>query len=377
MASPSFQLRTAFATVDPFDPNPVWTDHSTDLIDAMCNRGRQRELDRCDTGNLTATVDNSSWQYVPGYTSALYSPYLIPGRRIQLNVTVAGKASTLFDGYVNRYEIDWNDPNLSTARIIATDALALFANTPLQASFPQQLTGARIAAILSTIGWPAARTNIAKTVLTCPARAWVATDNQTAGNALNQTADTEPGTLYADGYGNVNFNPGFTTGSTGATLGDRGDLGEVWFDACTLTVNDDAVWNELHGTRDGGTGEVIVSSSTSFAEFRKRQLQKNTFNINDTGLQAALGAFLTRYQFPAQLFDPIQVVPAGDANSAFAFCCSCEIGKTVQFNRTPPVSTSLPRFQQACVINWLQHEIKPGTGQEWTTTLRLAGAQVH
>ena len=378
MAAPALTARIAFATTDPFSVTPVWTDVSADLIEVTITRGRQRELDRCDTGVASVRFENASWQYLPGYTSARYSPYVLPGRRIQITCTVAGTLYSLFDGYIERWEVDWSQPDMSTVVVGASDALALFQKAQLVGAFPQQTTSARIAAILNTLGWPTSRTIIRYGGLVCPAKTWVTTDNMGAGSALSQTADTEPGTFFCDGSGTATFYPAFVGGAMPAALGDRPDLGEIDIGQATLALSLDAVANVIHGQRDGApqSAGVTVTSSSSKAEFQTLQSTKQTFNVNDTGLMETLNAFLAHYQYPTQLFDPVVLEPVGDLNSAFAFCCLAEIGKSVQFNRTPSPATGLPRFQQQCVINWLQHDLKPGT-QDWTTSLRLAGAALH
>ncbi|HLY83717.1 MAG TPA: hypothetical protein VKQ71_12060 [Acidimicrobiales bacterium] len=377
MAIPTFTLEIAFATSNPLTASPTYTDVSTYLMEATWVRGRQRELDRCEAGTATFVLDGYDWNLLPGYASSAYYPNVLPGKFIRLSATLGGTTTRLFTGYIDHIEVHWDQPGYSTVTITATDALALLNLLPIQGPFSQQTTGPRISALLTSAKWPSANTNIAAGVRTCPVITYVLTDNMTAGTAINQTADTEPGTFYADGSGVLQFFTGFQSGGSVGTIGDGAT--EVQLDAATLTVPDDIVYNDIRVTRTGGTGEQQVTDSGSITEFSRRILTKSTYNVSDADAVTTGGSYLTRYKYPAQLFDPVTFQPVDDnaPGSPFTLALACEIGKTVTIARTPPAALSLPRFSQSCVINHMEHHVTAGTGSEWTTTLRVTGASLH
>lgn len=381
MAIPTLTLEVGFGTANPLTANSSvsYTDISSYLLEAQWSRGRQRELDRCDPGQATFTLDGYDWNFLPGYSSSAYYPNVLPGKFIRFSATLGGTTTRLFTGFIDHIEVHWDDPGYSTVTITATDALALLNLLPIQGQVVQSATGTRITNILALASYPSANTNIAAGSRTCPVKTYVLTDNMTAGAAIAQTADTEPGTFFCDGANVLQYFTGFSSGSTGGVLGDDPTSGEVQVDQATLTLPDDIVYNDVRITRDGGTGEVQSLDTGSKTEFSPRILTKSTYNISDADATTTGGLFLSRYKYPTQLFDPVTWVCVDDngPGSPFTLAIACEIGKSVTVKRTPPPYLGLPRFSQLCTINHMEHHVVAGRGADWTTTLRLAGASLH
>lgn len=65
---------------------PVWVDVTDRVRSTQIKRGRQRVLDRYETGTATLVLDNSDRQFDPAYTSGDYFGNLLPMRRWRIRV---------------------------------------------------------------------------------------------------------------------------------------------------------------------------------------------------------------------------------------------------------------------------------------------------
>jgi hypothetical protein len=208
-------------------------DGSTDFVDITeyvqavnINRGRQTQLDTFNAGtlNIVANDQASGRQFDPLNTD---SPWyqgdlgIAPRRQVQVYGGTAGTAA-MFSGYVFDLNIDYAEPQLSTATILGVDALAQLSQTTLTAFTPSaELTSDRVNTILnrSEVAWSTALRLISTGVATCGSVAYEDATNALA--ALQAVQFAEDGRLFADRSGNINFDARVSTsfGTAVASLG--------------------------------------------------------------------------------------------------------------------------------------------------------------
>ena len=80
---PPLTCRIAFDS-NALDPNPTWTDVSTDVLKFSIRRGRQFELDRIEPGQAFVTLRNLDGAYWPDKTDSPNHPNVKPGKRLEL-----------------------------------------------------------------------------------------------------------------------------------------------------------------------------------------------------------------------------------------------------------------------------------------------------
>jgi hypothetical protein len=111
---------------------PVWVDITTDVRSWDTSRGRTRELERFQPGWATVVLSNLSRQYDSVNAAGPWSGNLRPGRRIRIRETFSGVTYPVFDGYIDRWQLDYPGTGKdATATITATDGFKILARTDL------------------------------------------------------------------------------------------------------------------------------------------------------------------------------------------------------------------------------------------------------
>lgn len=133
---PDRRIEVAFDT-RPGDV-PIWTDVTTYVRSLNTNRGRSRELDRYQAGRMTAVLDNLDRRFDPTYTSGPYYPNVLPMKRIRF----VADGQTQFDGYVDAWNLNYDNPNEAYVEVQATDAFKVLAAAELKSSaYTQDVSG--------------------------------------------------------------------------------------------------------------------------------------------------------------------------------------------------------------------------------------------
>lgn len=114
---------------------PVWVDITADVRSWDTSRGRSRELERFQPGRATVVLGNLSRQYDSVYEDGPYYGYLRPMRRMRIRETFNGTTYPVFDGYVDRWILDYpGTGHDATATLVATDGFKIFQRTDLPKS---------------------------------------------------------------------------------------------------------------------------------------------------------------------------------------------------------------------------------------------------
>jgi hypothetical protein len=106
---------------------PVWVDISGDVRSWSTSRGRGRELERFQPGRATIVLNNRTRAYDSATNSNVR-----PMRRVRIRETINGVTYPIFDGYVDKWQLDYPDTGKdATATITATDGFKMFNRTEL------------------------------------------------------------------------------------------------------------------------------------------------------------------------------------------------------------------------------------------------------
>ena len=360
-------------------------DGSTDFVDVTeyvtninINRGRATQLDNFPSSNCTIVADdraaeryfdplNTASQWYSGGTVGI-----APRRAFHVYGGTAG-TTAMFSGFVYDLNMDYAEPNLSTATIVATDALGQLGQTVLTAFNPSsQLTSARVSAILDRpeVAFSTALRNIETGVATCGTVAY--DDATNVLTALQDVAIAEGGRLFVDRSGNVSFDARIAV-SFGTAVASFGGTAGIPIQSLANQYGAETVLNRVAVQIDGGTTSSVASGTASQAEYGIKALSLTGVPLATDAAGSALAlSLLTRFQEPVVRFSEMDVLLNALSASQQAQMAGLEIGDiltvTKQFATGTPATVS-----QDVVVESIRHSINPS---RHTVTVGLGQVQL-
>lgn len=189
MALPTLAVDIGFAT-DPGLP-PTWVDISEYVRSASIRRGRSHELDRVEAGTATVLLDNRDGRFDPANALSPYWPNVLPMRQVRIRATWEGVGYILFRGYIESWPQSWASGGVGDATVTlqAVDGFKPFALATLNGTFASGLSGDRIAAVLSAIGWPGNLLSTNQASIETDTTGWTVNANCTIVRSLAQAQD--------------------------------------------------------------------------------------------------------------------------------------------------------------------------------------------
>ncbi|MGH2374563.1 MAG: hypothetical protein ACRDIC_14000, partial [bacterium] len=329
------------------------------------SRGTQRELQRVEAGTGSITFDNLSGRFTPSNTMSPYYPNLLPLRRIRMQANWNAATYPIFVGFAEGWPASF--PEIGSDQIVTVplvDGFKVLALAQISGSFSQQLSGARVGAILDAISWPAADRNIDAGLTTVPA---VTLTNSPALEHLQAVEHVEGGRLFMSRDGKVTFKQrGFvpTPDFNGRTWTDAG--GAMSYRDIVLNFTDELIINDAHLTRTGGI-EQTATSSTSQTKYGRRSFSESGLPmVNDNDVADFAAELVQIYDEPALRIESL----ADNAmkHQRWDFLLPRELRDRVLAQKTP-VGSSL--ISQDSFFAGVQHSWVP---DEWRTTILLTPA---
>jgi hypothetical protein len=346
-------------------------DGSTDFVDITeyvtninINRGRATQLDSFPSSNCTIVADDrmADRYFDPLNTSsAWYSGGTVgiaPRRKFEVYGGTAG-TQAMFTGFVYDLNIDYADPNLSTATIVCTDALGQLGQTVLTGFNPSsQLTSARVSAILDRpeVAFSTALRSIETGVATCGSVAYDDATNVLA--ALNDVAVAEGGRLFVDRSGLVNFDArvGAASGSAVANFGGTAGLP---IQSLSNEYGAETVLNRVAVQIDGGTASNIATGTASQGEYGIKTLSLTGVPLVDNAAGSALADFLlSKFENPTVKFSGFTVLLNALTAAQQEVVAGLEIGDLVSVSKSFNVG-SPSTVSQNVVVESIRHSINP------------------
>jgi len=357
-------------------------DGSTDFVDITeyvtninINRGRATQLDTFPSSSCTIVADDrmADRYFDPLNTSsAWYSGGTVgiaPRRKFEVYGGTAG-TQAMFSGFVYDLNIDYADPNLSTATIVSTDAFGQLGQTVLTAFNPSsQLTSARVSAILDRpeVSFSTALRSIETGVATCGTVAY--DDATNVLQALNDVAVAEGGRLFVGRSGLVNFDArvGAALGSAVATFGGTAGLP---IQSLSNEYGAETVLNRVAVQIDGGTASSVASGTASQGEYGIKTLSLTGVPlVNDAAGSALADFYLSRFENPTVNFSGFTVLLNALTAAQQDIVAGLEIGDLVSVTKTFNVGSPATVSQNVVVesirhsINPQRHDVTVGLGQ--------------
>ena len=267
--------------------------------DFTVNRGRSTTLQKFTAGQANVTLDNRTRIFDPTYAAGTYYGQILPRKQIVID----RDSEVIYTGLVEDWNFNYDVSGQSLAEVSASDGFTLIANqTRTAGTATAQATGARVAAVLTEIGWPLTQRNISVGQATLDADVVAADDN--ALNYLQKVETSEPGALFIGKAGDFTFRDradlqtytsGLTFGGTGIPFTGMGvvfgveellNVSSVTFTAAGViagtAIATDAASQTAYGTIDETIDTLLASSAdaTALANWRVGTLSQPRYRID-------------------------------------------------------------------------------------------------
>lgn len=233
-------------------------------------RGRNILKDQYDAGTCTVRVLDPLGYFNPQSVTSPYYPYLTPLRKVRVSATTATTQKFLFSGYVIEYRYHYPE-NQQTAYVdlVCVDGYRLLQMSNVAAvtgGVAGQYTGARINAILDTIGWPASMRTISTGQNTCMADPGT---TRTSLAALKNVEFSEGmGAFYMNGAGTAIYKDRTSViSSLAASPTAFNQTGGIPYSSVKYAFDDKLIINSVTFSKVGGTVQNIFKQSSIDAYF--------------------------------------------------------------------------------------------------------------
>jgi hypothetical protein len=344
----------------------------TDLVTSVAiRRGRNRIISKFEAGTATVTLFDQNGDWNPLNPNSAYYFNLVPLRQIIIYATYLGVDYYLFSGFITNYDTGFRQGNedLSTVNLRCIDATKLLAGSAISTvsgTPANQLSGARVNAILDDIAFPVSLRSIDAGDSTLQADPGT---SRTALEALQTVENSEFGGFFIDAQGQATFISRTNLITRPATsLYSFSDTGtNISYTNAVVAFDDTQILNDVTVTRSGGTAQNAFDQTSIDTYFLHSGKRDGILVQTDAeALNQAKGILATRKD-PEIRIDSIQLNLYDDINPNKPLSgVDIELLDGVTVTKTMPGSSSIT---QASLVNGIHHDI---TKSSWNTTLFTA-----
>jgi hypothetical protein len=318
-------------------------------------RGRSRDFADFPAGEVVVTMNNFDRAFDPVYADSPFFGSIVPRRELR----ISSNGTDIFRGWVEDWNLFYAKDGESLVDAIASDATIILAKQSLTEFTPtEQTTGERINAVLdrAEVGWSPTLRAIDT------GRSTVGTqqvdENTNALEYLQRVAETEPGALFVNRLGQVQFvqrNTSYT--STGLVVFSQDPETGIPYDNLQVIYGSELLYNEVQASREGG-GTAIASNIDSQDAYGIRELDISglLFSTDEQLLDLVVN-YAIQYSEPEYRFDGFEVkmnkLAVEDQNKIIQL----ELGDAVSVSFTPNgIGDPIQRFLEVIRIS---HTINP------------------
>lgn len=362
---PRLLIEVAFAT-DPTSENPVWTEITEYVRSFNIRRGRNRELDVFEPGNVTLILDNDDRRFEPTNTSSPYYPNVVPAKRIRIRAIFQNAIYDVFTGYVGGWPQQYPTKHTSVVSVDAYDGLGFLSFAQLEISRPQEFGGSRIGSILDEAMWPASDRMLETGVEELAA---INNESGSALSLLQKTGQTELGYVYAGKDGKIYFHGRnhifYDPHANKGTWSDSEDGSDYSYEDLVPSEDETEIRNRVTVTRTGGEPQTAEDATSQAKYFLRDYIESDLPLLNDVAALSRAEFQILRYKDPQLRFNTMEILPRAD--DSFAAVLDLELSDRITVER---FSASSPIISQTVFIDAINHDVDRDD-KSWKTTLTL------
>ena len=315
------------------------------------SRGKNRDLDRFNSGSLSVEFNNTDRAFDPLYTASPFAGNIVPRR----DVRVLADGTAQYVGKVTDWNLGYDPSGQSIAELQASDAFTFLAQqlvTPGTAT--EQASGARVEAVLDmeSVEWPSADRVIDTGASTLGA-------DEFSGNALQYLQKvelSEGGLLFIDKEGRVAFKDRLSTPTTDSVtvFSDVAGSG-IPFAPALVEYGSEQLFNQV--TVTSGFGTATSNNLLSQTRYGILERNVNTLLSSQTQVETYADFLVGRYAEPEYRFARLAVDMDNLTPAQKAQMFGLDMGSVIQINFTPNgLGDPIQRYG---LVIFLGHSVSP------------------
>ncbi len=300
----------------------------TEFFDSYSlNRGKSRELEKYQAGQLSVSFRNATRAFDPTFEASPFFGQIVPKRAIR----ISNNDKIQFQGVVDDWNISYERGGNSLAVAQCFDSISFLAGRSFgDVSFSEESTKERIDSVLDEIEWSEELRDLGDTVTN------VVSDTVSADTNvleyLQKLARGEPGDLFVDKTAKLKFvgrNEAFT--SDGLTFADDGS--GVGYKTIEAVFGSEELFNKV--TVTSPAGNETRSNSSSIGEYGERDLLRNTFLSSSDEVGQLADFLVDRFELPEFRFQGITIDLRAQSEQVKNDILDLELGNIVEVKFTP------------------------------------------
>lgn len=334
MANIGFIVEAAFGAPVISTSALTWTNLSTRVVSFQIQSGRSDQLDNFDIGRLSIRFENNDGALNPSNTASPYYPNLNPRTPIRVRgydqyyadlYGSSSAATSLFAGYTEAWNDDFVDRTIAYSDVTAYDVIGLLQQTNLSTSYPRQLSGSRVDAVMASLGISSGSTGFPRYVREV-GKSSVAASTLTNTPALTHLRDcaiADGGLLYCAGSELLVYQDrhhdllaatvrACLTNVPDSTYGDPCyyTTRTISYESIELRKQDVDIRNSITISLASSTRTSSVSDTASIVKYGERTYARSG-TLHDSTVDAAAQAqwLLSRYKNPYHRIQSVSINP--------------------------------------------------------------------
>lgn len=327
----------------------AFVDVTQSLQSFSITRGKSRELDKFNAGQLVATFTNNNRWFDPTYAASPYFGQIVPKRSVRVSVDNVYQ----YLGVTDDWNIAYDAAGNSVASLTAVDAFAILAGNTFDLFEPdEELSGARVNSALNNVGWPVSQRQIDTGDELLEAQ--IVADGTSALDYLTGVERSEVGFLFISKTGNVRFiarNSSFTPAPI--TFSDTGT--GIPYESISVVYGSELLYNQIVTTSTAGT--ATAGNELSQALYGLSELNVSTYLATFTQLEQIANGLLALYKDPEYRFEKIVVNLNNITAPQRASLLALELGDVVFAEFTP--SGIPPQVRRAARVISIAQDHQP------------------
>lgn len=327
----------------------VFVDISDELRSVSIRRGKSRELNRFEAGQLVLSFNNNNRFFDPNFALSPYFGQIVPRREIR--VTIGGQLQ--FVGIVEDWSLQYDPSGVSVASCVAIDAFANLSGQFIEDfTADVELSGTRINNALDNIGWPAEQRDIDAGQQTLEAQLIIGP--APVVDYFSTIEQSEPGAIFIAKDGKVKFvDRGSGYVSTEVVFSDDGS--DVPYETISVVFGSELLYNKIVLSNELDT--FTAEDADSQESYDIRELLQTTFIDSLTDLENTANFLLGKYKEPEFRFENLRVGIDDLPTLTQQAILGLELGDIVQIKFTP--SGIPPQVVQGARIISIEHQADP------------------